>query len=614
MFKKYSLSVICSLKLIFLIVLASCKKEKPTLSNSFNTLFQEWNTNKYNSNFNTIQLYKKTDSICDIEQTVQLKWLKHYIKAEIYYSNGKYLKSIVQQKEAISTLLQSARFDSLLAHSYKSTATCYLNLSKYDSALFFCNKAEALFHKLGNLQKELGIKTNKAKIYFEIGDNKKSLGLLDEIIHSNSDTASLLIAYHTKANIFGQLNKIDSALKIDFMLLKNFEKIKDIKLTSPIYNNLANCYYYTNKIDSAIHYCKLSYNIDSIGGDKKNASANLHLLANINYEINKLDASLYYFQKAIKGFNATGNKKGALNVFIRLKEIYEKEGSLKKALEQQDSVLSYKNKINNLEVLKTIELLNVEFETEKKNNLINHQYDIINYKNKLLIILIILFLLIAGAIYIFIKTKTRLQLLKLQQHASLQVIATEQHERMRIARELHDGIGQKLTVLKMYASVNPTENKQQIDLLDGTIHEVRTLSHNLMPEILSLGLFVALKDLCDKINISDNLTCEFKFNKDAEGISLAKDIEVSIYRIMQETLNNMLKHAQASKIEVELLKLADKLTISIKDNGVGFDTRAILQSKGIGWGNILTRAKIINANLEVNSNKTGTQINLSISV
>ena len=184
---------------------------------------------------------------------------------------------------------------------------------------------------------------------------------------------------------------------------------------------------------------------------------------------------------------------------------------------------------------------------------------------------------------------------------------------MRIARELHDGIGQKLTVLKMYASVNEIENKKQIDLLDSTISEVRGISHNLMPEIINLGLVPAVKDLCSKINEVGTIQCVFNY-EETQPLKFATNIELSIYRIVQEVFNNMIKHANAKQILVSFVVTGNNLRINIADDGVGFDTQKIYTSSGIGWSNIITRAKIINANLDVNSNSKGTNIVLNINI
>lgn len=136
----------------------------------------------------------------------------------------------------------------------------------------------------------------------------------------------------------------------------------------------------------------------------------------------------------------------------------------------------------------------------------------------------------------------------------------------------------------------------------------------MLPEIINLGLIPAIKDLCEKINSSGTISCIYELDEASKSIMFAKDIELSIYRIVQEVLNNMLKHAKAKQISVIFTTIGNNLKINITDDGVGFDTKKIHTSKGIGWSNIITRAKIIKANLDINSSDKGTSIVLNINI
>ena len=274
-----------------------------------------------------------------------------------------------------------------------------------------------------------------------------------------------------------------------------------------------------------------------------------------------------------------------------------------------DSLLNVdsKNKINELEI---------KFDTNNKEKTILLQNEKLKQRSNLIIFISLIAFLIGIISYLLFsrfKNKKNKQLIEQENEASLKIIQSEQTERMRIARELHDGIGQKLTVLKMYASVNEIENKKQIDLLDSTISEVRGISHNLMPEIINLGLVPAVKDLCSKINEVGTIQCVFNY-EETQPLKFATNIELSIYRIVQEVFNNMIKHANAKQILVSFVVTGNNLRINIADDGVGFDTQKIYTSSGIGWSNIITRAKIINANLDVNSNSKGTNIVLNINI
>jgi signal transduction histidine kinase len=597
-----------------IILLNSCINKKAENQKLFNDYYTRYLENKYLVNTDNIALYKEVDSVSYIEKSQKWSWFKLFLNAEVYRYRGEFQKSILIQKQAINALKNSKGTDSLTASSYQLIGIGMSNLSIYDSAIFYLNKAEKFYLKANLPIKSFGIKTNKAKVFFEMGKEKEAQTILDEVIDANLDMSSVLVASHLKANILGQTNRIEEALKLDYRMLKKYKKTPKVKLISPIYNNLANCYYYSGKLDSALFYCNQSYSIDTFNNDLKNASANLQLMGNISYSQKNRTASFDYFQKAINGFSKTGNNIGIYSCYMSLLDIYKREGDFKKAIQMQDSAIKIKQLTNNAEIGKTVEFLNIEFESEKKDAKIYLQNERLRFNKRIQIILLVLFIIILIAVYVYFKNRSKFQLLKQLENSSLQIINAEQKERMRIASELHDSIGVKLSVLKMYSSSNEQQNKDQIELLDNTIQEVRQLSHKLMPEVLSLGLYTALNDLCQKVNLANNIHCVLECAQDLHTIQFHKEIEVSIYRIVQEILNNSLKHSQANNIVVKMTKTNNLFQISIQDNGVGFDTRSLNQSKGIGWGNILTRARIIKAEVDVASDKNGTHINLFIAV
>lgn len=206
-----------------------------------------------------------------------------------------------------------------------------------------------------------------------------------------------------------------------------------------------------------------------------------------------------------------------------------------------------------------------------------------------------------------------------QEIATKSLFEGEQKERIRLARDLHDSIGQMLSVVKMNMSTLQhqfPDNKTTtgtLDLVDKTIGEVRNISHNLLPEALNFGLFSALEDMTDKINEGGGAEVELIVPEAAKSHQFSKQNELSIYRIVQEVLGNMVKHAEATKISLTVLMNESGLSIAIKDNGKGFDTDKIAASKGIGWKNIFARVNLLDGEMRVQSEQlTGTQIEITI--
>lgn len=218
------------------------------------------------------------------------------------------------------------------------------------------------------------------------------------------------------------------------------------------------------------------------------------------------------------------------------------------------------------------------------------------------------------------KTKAAILLEKQNQEiAKLEaLIDGEEKERKRIAQELHDGLNGDLSAIKYRLSSleescsNTTDAEkitEVITMIDESCAQVRSISHNLMPSsIVEYGLLETIKEYCIKINNSNALKIDFQYF--GNYISLSKKTETVIYRVIQELLTNILKHAHANEAIIQFNYREDELFITVEDDGIGFDKNAI--SSGIGHKNIQTRIDFLNASLDVDSSKSGTSYMISI--
>jgi two-component system, NarL family, sensor kinase len=184
----------------------------------------------------------------------------------------------------------------------------------------------------------------------------------------------------------------------------------------------------------------------------------------------------------------------------------------------------------------------------------------------------------------------------------------QEEERKRIAREMHDGLGgilssvkHGLTCLKPEVAVAKESDaafSKCLYLIDYSIIELRRIAHNMMPDAVHrFGLKDALLDYCENLS-NDQLKVSF-IPINMEPFNKEKEIE--IYRIIQELISNSIKHAKAESILVQLVKENDAVTITVEDNGVGFDSSTLASNKGAGWNNIYNRAHFLGATVELTS-------------
>jgi len=319
------------------------------------------------------------------------------------------------------------------------------------------------------------------------------------------------------------------------------------------------------------------------------------------------------------------SKADALHLYS---EWYAQQGSYKKAYEYQQQYKILSDSINSEDSREKISMMEVRFRIENKEQEITklkaqEQLSQLSIRQKKTLN----YILISGAAALLIisllayrnyKHKQRLQQQRIAEletekklTATEAVLKGEEQERSRLAKDLHDGLGGMLSGIKYSLNtmkgnlVMTPENKlsfeRSVDMLDGSIREMRRVAHNMMPEALvKFGLDVALKDFCTDINQSGALNVNYQ-SIGVEGAVIDQTLAITIYRIVQELINNTIKHAGASSAIVQVSKNGDQISVTVEDDGKGFDTALLKASKGIGWSNIQNRIEFLKGTMDVQS-------------
>lgn len=188
------------------------------------------------------------------------------------------------------------------------------------------------------------------------------------------------------------------------------------------------------------------------------------------------------------------------------------------------------------------------------------------------------------------------------------VLTTQEEERKRIAKDLHDDIGSKLNVIRlnMHQLKKQAGDQEELitnitdvnGLLSKTIQTTRRISHDLLPPTLdNFGLVEAVKELRDSINQGRPGFVNLKIFQDIEQ-PLKKPVALHLFRIIQELITNSLKYAEASLLELDLQLMQDQILFSYKDNGKGMELKQLQQRKGLGFKNIDSRLSLLDGEID----------------
>lgn len=186
-------------------------------------------------------------------------------------------------------------------------------------------------------------------------------------------------------------------------------------------------------------------------------------------------------------------------------------------------------------------------------------------------------------------------------HSNLEQV---EQERKRIAKDLHDEVGSILSSLKLKLNQLPNGDPGQIralveesrSIIDTGINSVRRISHDILPPGLELfGLADVLEELCHQVSTGDTLSATLEADPSLPRLPASK--ELGLYRVVQELINNTIRHSGATHIQVSLQQTADAVVLRYSDNGTGFDPLLLTNGKGLGLRNIDVRVSQIGGQL-----------------
>lgn len=354
--------------------------------------------------------------------------------------------------------------------------------------------------------------------------------------------------------------------------------------------------------------------------------------------LNRHDEAVSILQELMKSENyVVSFGKNIGNIYKELSKIEEDRGNYKKALEYATSRIEYTDSVNATSQNKSINEMETRFRTaEKEKQLAQNNLEISKKNTYMLILGLLTLLFLSSSIFIYKNFKNKKKIAE-QREINLQqklrekekqeelkvtkaILEGEERERERVAKDLHDGLGGMLAGVKInlstWCSNHVEEGKYDsfnkiLDQLDTSVSELRRVARNLMPEsLLNFGLEIALKDLCE-FYMKDGLKIHFQAISVNKNLPL--NLQINIYRIVQELLSNAVKHSEASNILVQCSQSADEFYITVEDNGKGMDAAEMNKLKSLGLKNVKNRIDYLKGKLDIQSStQNGTFINIEL--
>ena len=543
-----------------------------------------------------------------------------------------YAFALVKNKKDKSSKNQTAN----LLNRY---AAIFQRRENYDSAVDCYLRAAGLFKETGDESKIIYSYYNLSGIYKFLEDTVKTFFYAREayrLAKKTKDDVLVIRGLIALSDAYNFKREYDSVLIISKQGLKLAAK-NDITFAIGIFNNFIGSYFSNSALlyDSAIAH----FNLALQSFYKINTQYDIALvLQNIgNAYLKKKD-----YKNAVKYSKQASvlsqNLKFERVLHLSLPDLVAAEenlGHVTESFKYLKQLIAVNDSIKTRNNQKKVYELQTKYETQKQDEKMQAQQQMLVQKNKINYLLggcVLSLIVILSLLYGNYQNKQKLQQRKINEFetekkltATEAVLKGEEQERTRLAKDLHDGLGGMLSGLKysfnsiknnvMLSQAHTKTFERSMDMLDNSINEMRRVAHNMMPEALvKFGLNTALEDFCNDMNQTGAINVNY-LSLGMENASIVQTKAITIYRIVQELINNIIKHSEAKNAIIQLSKMGEKLSVTVEDDGNGFDIILLNTAKGIGWTNIQNRVDFLNGTLNIQSTQSkGTSVFIELDI
>lgn len=512
--------------------------------------------------------------------------------------------------------------------------------AEYDKSLRYYNYALEHFKVAKN---EDGIQRANHAIanrYRDAGFYREAVQILLKLapVYENENkTRQLAKAWFDLSLAYKGLNEHAIAIEyLDKAIQLNQQQLNDTLLTIQILFNKILSFEQSFELDSALQTATQIFDLSSSMTQEEYAARSLFHVGYVNKLYKDYPKAEKYLNKSLEILPYSPYSDLRKLIYKELSDVYSKTKQSDAAYQYLLSYIRLNDSITSKNRLETFTNLALKYGTKEKQTSIellkiekNYEIAKNSAQRRTLYILAFGLAIVLLSIYFIVQfynqriTTTKIiteqkeeinqqKIRELEDNIKISsmrsVIEGQEIERERIAKDLHDSLGGLLSTIKLQFDNVSTKNKELSDtksynkayeLLDTAVEEVRTISRNLQPGSLqNLGLIPAIRDLINRFEGEHNPDIDFQYYGIPE--KLDRMVSLSIYRIIQELLNNSIKHAQASEILIQLNSEDDEIVIQYEDDGIGFD-QYNLKHKGMGLENIKSRVNYMYGTMTMDS-------------
>lgn len=571
----------------------------------------------------------------------------------LFHIHNQNEKSILALQAAIPYCENNKAGHTVVANIYNAIAYRFMFLGINDSAAHYHYKALDQIEEKGVDNPDILANIYSQLILFwinlneqpdEAGPNDKYLATAINYLSKaeqlqNTNNRALGRIIMSKGHVNYLLHHYDSA-RFHYHRFLQLAKLPEMApLSSYIistYTNIAQTFLEQRRPDSVIFY-----SLAALRKIKAEGFKDTNLVITASYDLGEAYIMQKQFRQAISAILPALAIAKTQPIAIQyeahqlLSEAYSGLGDYRSAWEYQKTYAELRDSMQLLKNMKSISQMEMKYQVAEHNKeLAEKELAIASKDNKIktqrlwigsslaatLIIVLTGLSLRRQAIH-----KQKLAALTMHQEREMSLLQAmiegEEKERNRLANELHDGIGGLLGTIRMQLGAAlkshrmDTKNgefKDILMLLEGAYDELRKTAHNLMPEILQQeGLDVATRTFCERVRRADAL--DVHYETVGEIPRLRPSLELALYRIIQELLHNILKHAKASEAIVQLAFIGDCMSITVEDNGIGIQPERIAPKNGMGITTIQERIRKMGGKFDISSaHNHGTSINIEL--